>query len=410
MKTKYTRIFSNPIRIKVAGLLMMLAVPFANAAYGDDQDAQLRGGLAHCRAKFLRERTGLVVYLGGSITNSPGWTQQVSADLTKRFPETKFTFVNAGIPSIDSTGHAFRFTRDVLQKGLPDLIIVEAAVNDLHNGRTAIESIRGLEGIVRQARRAQRNVDILGLHFADPAHLADYAAGRTPAVIASHEKVLAHYSIPSINFARDVQRQIAAGQLDWARDFKDVHPSPFGHDYYYRGIASLFDRAWPDPEKAAAPPKAPVEHASVAALDAHSYDAGTLVTPTRATDLQGFRMESNWKPTDKAGTRDGFVNVDMLAGTKPGDQFRFAFEGRAIGFFMTTGPDAGTIEYRIDGGEWKQRDTRTQWSNALHLPWLLVLESELESAPHQIEVRLVEPRVNPNHSALRLRDIAVNGP
>ena len=190
----------------------------------------------------------------------------------------------------------------------------------------------------------------------------------------------------------------------------DVHPSPFGHDYYYRGIASLFDRAWSDPQKASAPAEASAEPPSVAALDAHSYDAGTLVTPTRATNLQGFRMESKWKPADNAGTRDGFVNVDMFTGTKPGDQFRFAFEGRAIGFFMTTGPDAGTIEYRIDGGEWKQRDTRTQWSNALHLPWLLVLESELESVPHQIDVRLAAPRANPNHSALRIRDIAVNGP
>ena len=63
-----------------------------------EQLSEQRREIGFRRAKFLKERTGLVVYLGGSITISPGWTQQVSADLTKRFPETKFTFVNAGIP------------------------------------------------------------------------------------------------------------------------------------------------------------------------------------------------------------------------------------------------------------------------------------------------------------------------
>src|SRR5688572_9681517 len=69
---------------------------------GLDDDYQLRSGLDNCRIKFTRDKAGVVCYVGGSITASPGWSQQVDADLKRRYPETKFTFVHAGISSIDS--------------------------------------------------------------------------------------------------------------------------------------------------------------------------------------------------------------------------------------------------------------------------------------------------------------------
>ena len=78
-------------------------------------DCQLRSGLDNCRSQFVRNKTGVVVYVGGSITASQGWSHLVDDDLTRRFPETKFTFVHAGISSVDSTGHAFRAQRDVLE-------------------------------------------------------------------------------------------------------------------------------------------------------------------------------------------------------------------------------------------------------------------------------------------------------
>ena len=385
-------------------------------------DLQLRAGLHNCRVKFTQQKTGLVVFLGGSITYAQGWSQLVSAELQRRFPETKFTFVNAGIPSIDSTGHAFRFQRDVLEKGLPDLLFVEAAVNDLHNGREAIERVRGVEGVVRRARQANRFVDIVALHFAELRHTADYDAGRVPEVITSHDQVAAHYQLPTLNLAREVQRRMKAGQFDWARDFKDLHPSPFGHQLYFQAIRRLFDQAWSSAliRRANANEDKPNtdegeltlrEHVLPDPLDKFSYDAGQLISPVRATGLRGFRIVNNWRPADKAGTRDGFVGVPMFVGDTPGDSFSFRFEGRAIGFFLTAGPDSGVLEYRIDGGDWKTRDPFTQWSRGLHLPWVLMLETELASAPHVIEVKLAAQKNDASQgTALRIRDFVVNGP
>ncbi|MFO0904002.1 MAG: GDSL-type esterase/lipase family protein [Pirellulales bacterium] len=382
-------------------------------APGVEQDLRIRGGLAHCGEKFRREKTGLVAYVGGSITNMPGWTQLVDAELQKRFPETKFTFVHAGIPSVDSSGHAFRLVKDVLQKGIPDLLFIEAAVNDLHNGRTPTEQRRGMEGVVRRALRANRNLDIVMLHFAEPRYNDEYAAGKVPMAIANHEQVADHYQVTSIDLAHEVQRRIAAGQFDWKRDFRDLHPSPFGHRLYFLAIRRLFDQAWPAvaaagdaPSKAAAAPRE-----LPPPLDPFAYDQGELVSPGRTLARERFSEAAKWKPTDKAGTREGFVDVPMWVADGPGAGFSVRFEGRGVGLFFTAGPDTPVLEFRVDQGEWKKRDTFTQWSGGLHLPWVLMLESELESGPHQLDVRIAaEANPKAKGAALRVRDILVNGP
>ena len=158
----------------------------AQTPYGYDYFVE-RGGLRNCRQKFEREKTGRVAFLGGSITAAAGWRDQVCADLKRRFPETQFDFINAGIPSLGSTPGAFRFQRDVLGHGPIDLLFEEAAVNDDTNGFSDIEQLRGMEGIVRQARLSNPSVDIVLLHFVDPGKIEQINRGETPDVIANHE-------------------------------------------------------------------------------------------------------------------------------------------------------------------------------------------------------------------------------
>ena len=66
----------------------------------------------------------------------------------------------------------------MLKKGKIDLLFEEAAVNDLAIGRTADEQMRGMEGIVRHARTANPDVDIVMMHFACPTKLEDYNKAR----------------------------------------------------------------------------------------------------------------------------------------------------------------------------------------------------------------------------------------
>ncbi len=371
---------------------------------------KLRDGLTHCRERFTTTKQGRVVFLGGSITASAGWRDQVCEDLKRRFPETKFDFINAGIPSLGSTPGAFRLVRDGLSQGPVDLLFAEAAVNDDTNGFNGIEQVRGMEGIVRHALQTNPSMDVILLHFADPGKLREIKAGKTPEVIVNHEKVAEHYHLPSIDLAREVTERIEAGEFTWEADFKDLHPTPFGHALYAKSIARLFDAAWGADVKASS-------RALPAPLDPASYDRGQLVSPAEAlqngstTNASGWRLEPNWKPNDRAGTRAGFVNVPALIAESQGDALRFTFDGNAVGVFVASGPDCGAIEYRVDEGEWQTCELFTQWSPGLHLPWAKMLAAGLASGKHTLDLRVAKDHHDKSTGhAVRIVHWLVNGP
>lgn len=374
---------------------------------------QLRGGLHRSFAKFEIEKVGRVAFLGGSITQSKGWRDLVCEDLQKRFPKTKFDFIAAGISSLGSTPGAFRFHRDVLANGPVDLLFEEAAVNDDTNGFSDIEQIRGMEGIVRHALRSNPKMDVVLLHFVDPGKMDEIRAGKTPAVIANHEKVADRYGIPSIDLAREVTDRIDAGEFTWDKDFKGLHPAPFGHELYARSISRLLNHAWKEvptnvnvPARELPPP-----------VDSASYFFGRLVGAAEAVDsgkaklVKGWSLANPWTPADKAGTRPGFVQCPALIAEESGATMLYSFSGTGIGLFIAAGPDTGNIEYRIDQGEWKAQELFTQWSSGLHLPWAKMLASELKDGEHQLELR-VSPTSDSRSKghAIRIIHFLVNDP
>ncbi len=357
--------------------------------YGYDY-FKLRDGLQNCFAKFEKQLQGRVAFLGGSITAAKGWRDLVCEDLKKRFPHTEFDFIDAGISSLGSTPGAFRFQRDVLMRGPVDLLFEEAAVNDDTNGFSAVEQLRGMEGIVRQAKLANPNMDIVLLHFVDPGKMLEIRAGKVPSVIENHERVAEHYQIPSIDLAREVTERIDAGEFTWEADFRGLHPSPFGHELYARSIGRLLTAAWSEGRISQKPTSAALPEP----LDRASYFRATLVGAKQAVDAKhailgsGWRMEPNWKPSGKAGTRAGFGDVPALIAEEPGATLKLSFNGIGVGIFITAGPDTGDLEYRVDQGEWQTMQLFTQWSSGLHLPWAKMLAADLVAGPHDLEMRV----------------------
>jgi sialidase-1 len=123
-------------------------------------------------------------------------------------------------------------------------------------------------------------------------------------------------------------------------------------------------------------------------LDPFSYEKGRLIEVGKNDETGGWLYNSNWVPEDKAATRDGYVNVPMLIGKDPGKALKFMFRGSSVGIAVAAGPDAGIIEYSIDGKEWKNIDLFTQWSGRLHLPWFLTLGDDLRKGSHVLCIRL----------------------
>lgn len=388
-------------RLTIASLFMTLAISVNGADY-----FELRDGLRNSRLVFEQTGKGRVVFLGGSITNMKGWRELVSADLQKRFTKTHFSFINAGIPSTGSTPGAFRLKRDAFNTGTPDLLFIEAAVNDIVNGRGNQEQLRAMEGIVRHARTLNQSIDIVVMHFVDPGKMKTYNNGMIPKVIQNHEKVAEHYKLPSINLAREVTVRINLGEFGWESDFKNLHPSPFGHKLYSSTIARCLDAAWSNQYQN----EKPTPYSLPDKLDDYCYDSGQLEPPERAEAREGFKLHPKWKNRAAGRTRPGFVDVPMLIGTQPGDSFELTFEGTAVGLFVAAGPDAGVLEFRIDNGMWRRQDLYTKWSGGLHIPWLYVLAAELKpEESHKLNVRISnEKNARSKGRACRIVNFATN--
>ena len=366
----------------------------------------LRSRMHNAQMVFERQKKGRVAFLGGSITYNPGWRDSICAYLKRRFPETQFDFIAAGIPSLGSTPGAFRFERDVLAHGKVDLLFEEAAVNDRTNGFASEEQILGMEGIVRHARLSNPAMDIVIMHFVDPEKIDDYRKGIVPVEISNYEKVADRYGVSTINLAKEVTDRINNGEFSWEKDFVNLHPSPFGQHIYYQSIRSLLDRCWSgfvaDDDKITAYPL-PEK------LDKACYDCGVLVTAAGVKPDKGWFVVQNWMPADSTGTRDDFVDVPMLISITPKTIQKFKFSGNAVGIAIASGQDAGMIEYRIDKGEWQKRDLFTKWSASLHLPWFITLAYGLRERKHELEIRVLPVKnAQSNGNACRIRYFYVN--
>ncbi len=371
----------------------------------ESKNVHYRSHLDHSRQAFEKEKQGTVAFLGGSITEMNGYRVMVQADLQARFPDTQFTFINAGISSTCSTTGAFRLAEDVLA-AKPDLLFVEFAVNDDQDAsHAARECIRGMEGILRRARTALPDLDIVVTHFVNPPMLQQLQNGETPTSSGAHEWVASHYGISSIDLAREVAERIAAGTLTW-QQYGGTHPKEPGNRIAAVMIADLLNTAWSDPISDH-PHNEP--HRLAKQIDKNSYVHGKLLPPTAAKLGKGWVVHRPDWANLPGSNRERFSDMQLLCSTEPESECSIDFTGTGIGLFVLAGPDAGVVEYSIDGDEPRQVDLYHHYSSGLHYPRTVMLDADLERGAHQINIRVAKTKNESSEGhAARILKIAVN--
>ena len=364
----------------------------------------LRSGLKNSQHVFTHQKKGRVGFLGGSITEASGWRNHASDSLKKRFPDTEFEFVYAGIGSTDSTYGAYRLHRDILSKGKIDLLFIESAVNELHNSRTRDDISKAVEGIILQARRHNPNIDIIAQYLYDMPYVESYRKGITPWQIAALDRISLQYGINAIDQARQVTKWFESGEIS-QKEFGGCHPKPAGHQAYASMIDCLFDRAWTGPVAGQLVP-----HKTGRRYDACSYDQAGLHPLSLAQIKSGWKRVENWQGTGKGSVRKHDKGLDYLEATEPGAELTVEFSGTAIGLPMVAGPDVGIIEWKVDDGPWKSLDQFTKWSRGLHIPWIYMLEKELPLGEHTLTLRTTDQKnENSIGYACRFSAFAING-
>ena len=372
--------------------------------FSNEYPIYLRSGLNNSRHVFSKTKKGRVGFLGGSITESAGWRLHVAESLQKRFPQTEFDFVYAGIGSTDSTYGAFRLQRDILSKGKVDLLFIESAVNELHNSRTHDDITKAVEGIILQSRRHNTHIDIVAQYLYDMPYVESYRKGITPWQIAALDRISLQYAINAIDQARQVTTWFDTGEIP-PQKFGGCHPKPVGHKAYAKMIDRLFDHAWNEPVA-----KSLIPHRGSRRYDMRSYDRGHLQPVSTAKIKNGWKVVKNWQGTGKGRVRKHDVGIDYMEALTPGAELAFEFSGTAVGLPMVAGPDVGIIEWKVDDGEWKSLDQFTKWSRGLHIPWIYMLEKELPEGKHFLTLRTTDRKNEQSKGyACRFSSFAVNG-
>ncbi len=294
-----------------------------------------------------------VAYFGGSITAQEGWRVQSLAWLNKRFPASSFTEINAAIGGTASDFGVFRLNEHVL-KFDPDLIFVEFAVND--GGLSTKETMRAMEGIVRQIWEHNPSIDICFVYTIHGRYLEVEKDGILPKAAIAMEQVADAYGIPSVNFGREVCRQIAAGKLilkgssieeNGVAVFSpdEVHPYPeTGHVIYQQVLAKAIDEM-------AEQKKKPRKHKLSRPISENYFRNTHLVDFTQA------ELKGNWKIDETDGhPLFGKFNKYLKTigvGSETGSTLTVRFNGTAIGIYDIMGPNAGEIMVKIDDQEAK---------------------------------------------------------
>lgn len=332
---------------------------------------QHRAGLKRFKRRAHAGEPLAVAFLGGSITEGAGasegdttsWRALTGAYLANRFGAERVSLINAGVGGTDSSFGAARLREHVWNLGSIDLLFVEFAVND---GEDRAESLRGMEGIVRQVRRHAPTADICFVYTAADKNL-------TPGVpfnIAVHEEVAVHYGIPSVSFAAGVRKAIDAGEADWGALAGDrVHPNDEGHALYASFMRGYLAEAL-DPDR---PPYRPDEETQRSfmpdPLDARNCETAGMSVPGEGSIARGFVRDTlnglplmNWR-YDTAHLRALSEDAAMT----------FTVDGWHAGIVLLCGPDTGSFEYSVDGGACHEVDLFDEWCEMAYRPvpfWL----------------------------------------
>ncbi|QSF46404.1 SGNH/GDSL hydrolase family protein [Paenibacillus tianjinensis] len=363
-----------------------------------------RGGLPRFRTKLRHNGSLRVAFLGGSITEGAGaseaestsWRALTAQYLQTAYPRRTFEFINAGVGGTNSTLGAHRLEEHVLYSGAVDLLFVEFSVND---GEDRSESVRGMEGIVRQCRRLSPEADICFVYTAAPKNLA----GPLPFNIAVHEEVADYYGIPAVNFAFRIYEGIQSGVIDWSILAPDgYHPHDAGHALYAVYMQEYLVSALGEPEDGAWKPKV----WPPAPLEAGNYEHGTLLPYNAASYSADFRTAELLRAEPLMNWR---FSTEHKAAEQPGAELSFTVTGQSAGVLLLYGPDSGIFEYSVNGEPFTPVNLFDDWCLNAYRPIPALFPVRTTHGPLSIVIRSTGQKdVNSKGTGLRVLKLLGN--
>jgi len=320
------------------------------------RDVSVRDGIGNTLAKAAAGETIRVAYFGGGIHPSDGWRAQVTEWLRKHVGPVEEIDASVCDCVRGSAFSAYRFGHDVLARR-PHLVLVDFASDDKDTDPGTVAKV--IEGVVRQARRADPELDVVFLYAFREGYEADYAEGLFPSAISAYERVADRYGAPTVNMASKVLESYRAGDLvikGEAPEGKEsfsadgVRPSETGNRLYAEAAISGLEELLGGARRNA--------HGLPSPISEDNWENAKTVPVTR--DM----LEGEWTALDASGPLmerfSRFMDTIWVTRT-PGAKLTFSFRGTAVSILDLMGPDTGCARVTLDGRDLGARIQVDQW-------------------------------------------------
>lgn len=320
-----------------------------------------------------------IAYLGGSITDGSLADPKESscyAYLSQQwweetFPETEFSYVNAGIGATDSYIGVHRVMEDVISHQ-PDLVIVEFSVNDgrNHNKET-------YESLLRSLLLSESAPAVISLVLTTESG-SDYGA--------EHAAVAFKLGVPILSYSA----LLSDGMLSWQQvgNPDGVHPDNPGHAVIAAILTGFYRQVYEGREEILATVTYEVPEGT---LTLNRYENAELVfsdeLSSAAEDrveiitMEGFSPEMTASPLSNG---NGWISTE-------GGTFIFSAECRALGFVYleTVNGSGGEYEIIVDGVSLQTLDADFPggWGN--YAEYIECVKTT-DAAMHRVEIRSVQ--------------------
>ncbi|OGV70527.1 MAG: hypothetical protein A3K19_24710 [Lentisphaerae bacterium RIFOXYB12_FULL_65_16] len=329
-------------------LVLALSVAVSATAFGAEDWIQDRAGTPCCPTRLKPGGWINIVSVGGPTMAGAGASQPGVSYQAQMMAALRAEFPGAGMGNPLVTGGAgswwgaFAAARGqaVYGQHLPGAIMFcDLATDD--TGSSEADVCAALEGLVRSVWGPYSITDLVFLYGLTKDQLEVYKQGGLPPVVQWHEKIAAHYGIPSVNMGQYVAKKIIAGELTFEEFSKDgVHPTDRGHALYAEAIKPLLARAKANGKPDQDAPKRPLP----APLMPGFMDKAQCVAYELA------KLDANWRLGQTSPVAP-FRHVAVS--DVPGATLTLKFKGDQAGLFDAVGPDTGDLECSVDNGAWQ---------------------------------------------------------
>lgn len=318
-------------------------IPQISLGEGIGEESKTREGLPTFFGKVKAHKPVTVAFIGGSITHGNFcYRLQLSKYLEQRYPDSRFSWINAGVPGTGTELGVFRIDNQVLEYN-PDVVFIEFSVN---GGYTP-----AMEGMIRKIRMRLPQTDICLLYSATERYMRQYQQGSIPDVVVEEERLAEHYHLPSVHMAMVAARLEAEGRLLWRGteeqaasrilfSIDGLHPVTSGGNLYAAAVARAMEKFGKG--------SASAHQALPAPLYGTAWDDAKMFVPSEVCRRHGLWHDVNTGSDGRLKQFKSWFPTLMTSG-HPESTLSFAFDGDMFGLFDLGGPEMGELEIYVDG-------------------------------------------------------------